>query len=419
MIQPTPAQSPKATVAAAMSARREGAAGQLASRARRAEAAGAEALVGRWCRSCGELLDRRPCGDPATMVGVDHSLHRVGGRSVVPVERSLKAIGDLQPADLASQERRDRLLVGGVEPGRRGPASPAGLVGQAEAGEGGQVGRLEVEAPERRPVDPAEGVRDPVRVGRARSRSGSLMSGWESCAMVAPSLNSTIEWTTDWGCTTTSMASNSTPNSSCASMTSRPLFISVDESTVIFGPIDQVGWASASSTVTPLQVGCGPPPEGPARGGQNDARDPIAGGRVGYWARRHWWMAQCSLSTGISSAPGVRAVLLHDRPRRDEGLLVGQRQPLPAFNAAIVTPRPANPTTPLTQTSAVVAIWASASGPARTSVPGGTSSASSPARSASARATTLGCQRRPARPAPRPTRPRRAPRPRSGQVQRR
>src|SRR4029453_12680383 len=33
-------------------------------------------------------------------------------------------------------------------------------------------------------------------------------------------------------------------------MTSRPLFMSVDESTVILGPIDQVGWARASATVT-------------------------------------------------------------------------------------------------------------------------------------------------------------------------
>ncbi len=33
-------------------------------------------------------------------------------------------------------------------------------------------------------------------------------------------------------------------------MTSSPLFMSVELSTVIFGPIFQVGWARASSTVT-------------------------------------------------------------------------------------------------------------------------------------------------------------------------
>ena len=68
--------------------------------------------------------------------------------------------------------------------------------------------------------------------------------------MVAPSVNSTIECTIDCGWTTTSMRSYPTPNSSWASITSRPLFMRVDESTVIFGPIFHVGWARASSMVT-------------------------------------------------------------------------------------------------------------------------------------------------------------------------
>ena len=49
------------------------------------------------------------------------------------------------------QEGVDGDLVGGVEPGRGGPPTPAGLVGQAEAGEGVEVGRLEVEAARARP----------------------------------------------------------------------------------------------------------------------------------------------------------------------------------------------------------------------------------------------------------------------------
>ena len=44
-------------------------------------------------------------------------------------------------------------------------------------------------------------------------------------------------------------------NSQCASMTSRPLFISVAESMVIFGPMRQVGWRSASSGVTSRERG--------------------------------------------------------------------------------------------------------------------------------------------------------------------
>src|SRR4029077_15324529 len=124
------------------------------------------------------------------------------------------------------------------------------------------------------------------RCGKPRAYSiGRRMSGFDSCALVAPSVNSTIECTIDCGCTTTSMRSKPTPNSSLASITSRPLFISVDESTVIFGPIDHVGWASASSTVAvdsrsagpsrngPPLAGAragGPPPEGPAARGQHE-----------------------------------------------------------------------------------------------------------------------------------------------------
>ena len=71
-----------------------------------------------------------------------------------------------------------------------------------------------------------------------------------SWAIVEPSMNSAIECTTDCGWTTTSIRSYGVPNSSWASITSSPLFISVLESTVIFGPIAHVGWASASSIVT-------------------------------------------------------------------------------------------------------------------------------------------------------------------------
>ena len=39
------------------------------------------------------------------------------------------------------------------------------------------------------------------------SAIGSRMSGGLACAIVDPSTNVTIEWTTDCGCTTTSMRS--------------------------------------------------------------------------------------------------------------------------------------------------------------------------------------------------------------------
>ena len=45
------------------------------------------------------------------------------------------------------------------------------------------------------------------------------------------------------------ISSTPKPNSQCASITSRPLFMSVAESMVIFAPMFQVGCRMASATV--------------------------------------------------------------------------------------------------------------------------------------------------------------------------
>ena len=114
------------------------------------------------------------------------------------------AIAD--PRDPPVEERLDRDLVGRAQPGRgacRRPARPR----RRGRGTGTPPGRAaRSRAAERRSSRCApNGVVEPVRVRRGRSRSGRRMSGIESWAMVAPSVNSTIEWTTDCGCTTTSI----------------------------------------------------------------------------------------------------------------------------------------------------------------------------------------------------------------------
>jgi hypothetical protein len=52
-----------------------------------------------------------------------------------------------------------------------------------------------------------------------------------------------MEWITLCGWITTSILSAGAPKSQCASITSRPLFIMVAESTEILRPITQLGWA--------------------------------------------------------------------------------------------------------------------------------------------------------------------------------
>ena len=106
-------------------------------------------------------------------------------------------------------------------------------------------------------------------------------------------------------------------------MTSRPLFIRVDESTVIFGSHrpGRVGQRLRHSDGGQLLAG--PAPERPARGGEQQTAPP----RRRRPARRHWWTAQCSESTGMISAPGRGPGPLHHRGTGDDRLLVGQGQP--------------------------------------------------------------------------------------------
>ena len=220
------------------------------------------------------------------------------------------------------------------------------------------------------------------------------MSGIDSWAMVAASVYSTMECTTDCGCTTTSIWSKPRPtpsspagwpNSSLASMTSRPLFMRVDESTVIFGPIDHVGWARASSTVTCSSSARGRPRKGPPLAVSTMRRT-----RAGLsLARRHMCTAQCSESTGTSSAPGVRRARWTTGPAAMRDSLLARASRRPASRVARVTRRPAKPTTPLTTTSASSARLARASTPARTSH-SGTASATCRAAASSATATTFG-----------------------------
>ena len=164
--------------------------------------------------------------------------------------------------------------------------------------------------------------------------------------------------------------------------------MSVEESTVIFGPIFQVGWASASSTVTVGQLGAGAAPERAAAGGEQQAGD-LAGAAP---PRRHWWRAECSLSTGTSSALGVVGQVAAAPPAPPRSAT--PCWPAPGAGrrrcAASVTPRPAKPTTALTTTSASVAASASASGPTASSVPGGSRGASSAAPASSPTTTTSG-----------------------------
>ena len=88
-----------------------------------------------------------------------------------------------------------------------------------------------------------------------------------------------------------------------ASMISRPLFMSVAQSTVIFAPIFQFGWRSASDLVIQTNSSRVFPKNGPPE--QVKIRRLTSA--LSRQPMRHWKMAECSESTGIISAPDSRA----------------------------------------------------------------------------------------------------------------
>ena len=151
---------------------------------------------------------------------------------------------------------------------------------------------------------------------------GSFMSGGDAWASVDPSTNSTIEWTTDCGWTTTWMRSNGTSKSRCASMTSRPLLTRVAEFVVMTGPMAQVGWARACSGVTSCEL---VPPHPPERSPARRDHEPLD--LVGRPAAQALGEGRVLTVHGDDLA-GLGGGL-DQRPPDDERLLVGQGEGRP------------------------------------------------------------------------------------------
>ena len=199
--------------------------------------------------SC-SLLVSTAARSPGPALGVEDVRDAPDVPHLVLVEHLREGVDDTCEPQPAGDERRHADLVGGVVDGRGGAArlprrrAPAGRPGRRRRRGAGTPTSTPWSSRSRRPR------RAPGPASRGRGRSGSRMSGGLACASVEPSTNSTIECTTDCGWTTTSTRSSGTSKSRCASSSSRPLFTRVAELIVTTGPMSQVGWASACSTVT-------------------------------------------------------------------------------------------------------------------------------------------------------------------------
>ena len=118
----------------------------------------------------------------------------------------------------------------------------------------------------------------------------------------------------------TSRRALSTPNRWWASISSSPLFISVAESMVIFGPIDQVGWASAAAGVAAAISLRAPVAERTARRGDGDASRPSRRD-----ARRESGRSRCARNRPAGSRHAARARRADEQVAgRDQAFLVGE-----------------------------------------------------------------------------------------------
>ena len=177
---------------------------------------------------------------------------------------------------------------------------------------------------------------------------GTSIVGRPSWATTAPSTNSTIEWISCCGCTTTSIRSKGTSKSRCASITSSPLLTRVAELVVITLPIAKLGWASACSGVTAASSARDRPRNGPPLAVSTRRRTSSA-----EPARRLWAIALCSESTG-TIWPGRARSRTSGPPMMSDSLLASASV-VPASSAASVGRSPTAPVMPLRTTSQAIA----------------------------------------------------------------
>ena len=172
----------------------------------------------------------------------------------------------------AREERRDRDLVGGVEHRRRVAAGAQRLVGEPQARKALEVRRLERRAC-RCAARSSAATPGSMRSGIARARARSACACRDCRAARAPSRRRTrpANGSRSADGSRTSICSGGAPNSQCASITSRPLFIMVAESTEILRPITQLGCAHACVGRHVRQAARAARAERPARGGEQDA----------------------------------------------------------------------------------------------------------------------------------------------------
>ena len=120
------------------------------------------------------------------------------------IKRGLHQGGDAAKTELPADKGRDRDLVGGIEDRGRRAAGLERPAAERQRREPDRVGRLEGQAVAIL-ARSSRGAGPSIRSGQARQWAiGMRISGEPSCATTEPSRYSTMPWTIDCGCTSTS-----------------------------------------------------------------------------------------------------------------------------------------------------------------------------------------------------------------------
>ena len=138
------------------------------------------------------------------------------------------------------------------------------------------------------------------------------------------------------GCTSTSIFCGATSKSHLASIISKPLFIMLAESMVIFAPIVQLGCFKACAAVAFLSWSIGVVLNGPP-----DAVSNIFSIGLFPSPARHWNIAECSESTGKIGDLYFCANSQMSSPATTSVSLFAKAMVFPASMAAMVDANPA------------------------------------------------------------------------------
>ena len=237
------------------------------------------------------------------------------------------------------RKRRDHDFIGGIEHGRHGRRPRAARPWPTRsAGNRSRSGFSNVKRADCRRDRGGAPWWPRGRARRGNGRSAPSCRAWPARRSPRRRRRTRGHARCDWGCTSTSSFSAAMPNICMASISSRPLFIRLAESMVTFGPIAQLGWASACSGVaaaicSALHVRNGPP----------EAVSHIFSTLSTASPPSAWKMALCSQSIGRTLTPVSRAVRMKGVAGADETFLVGERdvdaRPRPRHRSARRRPR--------------------------------------------------------------------------------